>query len=512
MHLFDPSERPTCSEFQVDSFSRPSGRSVHLIVTELPQLLDPQQLDSGFAIIVAARRIQQSWQAVCLVSYEGTTAHKTRARTNEIAFRGNLEHCKGENGQRFWGQRSSHVRRSQRGEAFKPLRIEPKGRVGVDTMEEYCFFVALFEENGTLLKHVDGGACLAQSNIVRFEPKSSKDTGTDTDGKYAGLLREMNKLSMFERADLATLHSVDNRLRSMLAVTDEKILDRVGVKMFLNEKMPDSAIELSKYMPNYLASMKSEDQKYDLEAEKEYKARIRSVSRQIGRHHSDFGLVDTIERSLDVGNTHGANSRYYQILAAGIGDATEWLHANGVTKPNISAVAARAELTGYLMRDFRFNSKWMIALNNVYPDRILVDDKDAEKVYCIANTTYEAEIGLRDRMGPLARFAFCSKIRRDEIKETILIPYCQGFLENFLDAKENKEDILKTQIGSPYSTILVDEDKFFITLHAIFLDYFLYWIRFRNIDSVKRIAQRLLEDDEKLDPWFFEPSRLVKFE
>ena len=151
-------------------------------------------------------------------------------------------------------------------------------------------------------------------------------------------------------------------------------------------------------------------------------------------------------------------------------------------------------------------------MNNVYPDRVLVDSKDAEKVYCLANTTIEAEVGLRDRVAPLARLAFCSKIPRDSLKETILIPYCQGFLERFPQIELNKDDILQTQIGEPYNDILVDEDKFFIALHAMFLDFYLYWIRFRSIDSVKRISQRLLEDDEKLNSWFFEPSRLVKFQ
>lgn len=511
VNIFDPSIRPTSPEHLNETFSRLSGRSVHLIVSELPLVSDPRQLDSGFAIIVAARRIKEEWQAICMVSCEDITASKTRIRTNEITFRGNLEHCKGESGRRFWGQRSSHVRKTERGESFKPLRIEPRGKQGIETVEEYCFFVSLFEENGKLLRHVDGSACLAQSNVVRFEPKTSKDSATETDARYSGLMREINKLSLFDRTNLSTLYSVDERLKTLLAVTDEKMLESVGVKTFSLEKLPKSATELSRYLQKYLDSISS-DQISDSSAEVEYKTRLGAVAKQIGLHHTDQSLLDGIERSFDVGSTLGANTRYYQILTAGIDDAVEWMHTNGVTKPNIHAVAARAEHVGYLMRDLRFKSRWMISMNNVYPDRVLVDSKDANKVYCLANTTYEAEIGLRDRLAPLVRLAFCSKIHRDQIKETILVPYCQGFLERYPDIEVNKNDIMQTRIGEPYSTILIDEDKFFIALHAMFLDFFLYWIRFRSIDSVKRIAQRLLEDEEKLNPWFFEPSRLVKFD
>lgn len=480
----------------------------------MPLLLDSRQLDRGFAIVIAARRVQQSWKAVCLISYENTTTFKARARTNQITFRGNLEHCKGENGQRFWGQRSSHIRKTKRREAFKPLRIAPKGPVGMNMVEEYCFFVGLFDVKGFLLKHVDGSGCLAQSNVVRFEGRKTEKIGSELDEKYAGLMREIKKLSFFERADLSTIHTLDEKVKTMLAATDEEMLERIGVKPFLSERPPDSARELSKWMPEYLASftrLNFEEHRYNLHAEQQYKFRLRAVARQIGRHHSDPSLVDAQERNMDLGNTIGAESRYFQILAAGIDDAIGWLHANGITKPNIHAVAARAELTGFVMRDLRFKSKWIVAVNNIYPDRILVDENDCEIVHCLANTTYEAEIALRDRMAPLARLAFCSKIPRDELKENILIPYCQGFLELFPALAENKDDILQTQIGPPYSSVLVDEDKFFIALHAMLLDFFLYWIRFRSVESVKKIAKRLLEDDEKLNPWFFEPSRLVKF-
>jgi hypothetical protein len=315
-------------------------------------------------------------------------------------------------------------------------------------------------------------------------------------------MREINKLSLFERADLSTLPTIPESLRTMLITTDEAMLARLGVHTYTAENRPRTSIELSIVHRTFDADGTAEN-------EYAYRSRVRAVAYELGMRHADPALTDSTRRFLAIGSTSAVEVRYEQIGSSGLQEAVDWLKEHGIHQPKMATIVERAELTGFLMRDLRFQSSWTVGINNVYPDRILVDSEDAHKVHCLANTTYEADIALRDRMASLARFAFCAKVQRDQMTEDILIPYAKGFLSRFSATEDKPDDLLHSYIGPPYSGLLVDRDKFDIILHSYHMDFFMYWIRFRSAMSVKRLAERLLEDDKQMNEWFFQPGRLT---
>jgi hypothetical protein len=232
----------------------------------------------------------------------------------------------------------------------------------------------------------------------------------------------------------------------------------------------------------------------------------------VGWYGAQPDLTDPTPRHLYTLSVNGAAGRYGQIKEAGLEAAGQWLHEVGVTELTVPDVFARSEINGSVMKDRRFLSPWTVTLTNVYPERILVDKLDPDKVYCLADTIFEADIAIRDRLLPLARLAFCTKLERKELKEYVMQPYIDGFLSRYENVTiDMQAESLRDRytVNQPVPHPFLDEEKFHVILHGMHLDYFLYWTRFRNPISVRRLAKKLLEEDELWDPWFFEPGRFV---
>jgi hypothetical protein len=146
IRLLDPSDAEdqdmvTAWQPGRSTFCRPAGRTIHLIVTSMPEVENTEDLDSGFALIFCCRpngdsenyRTSQNWATDCLVTFpkHSSSNGKGRARSGaDVAFKGNMEHCVDEaTGRRFWGVRTSHVKRKA-GESQKAIRIQPRSNFG----------------------------------------------------------------------------------------------------------------------------------------------------------------------------------------------------------------------------------------------------------------------------------------------------------------------------------------------------------------------------------------------
>lgn len=293
-----------------------------------------------------------------------------------------------------------------------------------------------------------------------------------------------------------------------MITSSPELLARVGQKTYEVRAIPATSAPLSSFI-----DLEKPGSLEFPEFTAEYRQRVRAVSEAIGWHHADSGLTDPTFRVLDIDNSFTATQRFNEIQLSGLKEAGAWLCANDIQDIDLSALRTRVEMTAFLMRDRRFRATWSIAINNPYPDRILVDKDDPTKVHCLADTTYEANITLRDRMMPLARLAYCVKLPREMLKEDIFDPYFKGFTRRvpLSDGPSASSNASASTVSLPYPFCgpVVEEEKFFLILHVMHLDFVLYWIRFRNAPSVRRIWRRILEDDKLFDQWYFAPGRFV---
>lgn len=226
----------------------------------------------------------------------------------------------------------------------------------------------------------------------------------------------------------------------------------------------------------------------------EYKIRLQHVATLMGHLHADPDLTCKHPSFLKSGNVTAASGRYMILADTGLKSHQTWLSNQGITL-NISEVCDRAQNLGTIMSERRYKSHWILCVMNVYPDSIMVDRNNTSKVYCLAEEGRESPLEVLDRFMAIARLAFTSRIPRAELKETLLTPYKAAF-ESRNKSIERADSL----------------ERFWLLLHAIHCDYFLYWIKFRNAEACKRIEARLREEDALFDESFFGPDRFKKFE
>ncbi|UZJ51470.1 hypothetical protein CBS101457_000790 [Exobasidium rhododendri] len=249
------------------------------------------------------------------------------------------------------------------------------------------------------------------------------------------------------------------------------------------DSFPSTACPLSHFFPTAESPITGE-----------YKARLRSAASLMGELHAHPDLSDAHQRFLKCENCDGAHGRYTQLTDTNIQEHQNWLTGQGVGL-DIIKVHERSENLTSVVTSRKYKSFWIVCVANLYPDAIWVDELDPSKVYCLAEEGRESPLELTDRLYPLARLAFTSKLPREDIADVLFTPYTSAF--------EGKKD------GNERA---IFQERFWLILHAIHLDYFLYWTKMRNPSACRRIQDRLLEEDAYFDPSFFGQEKFKKFE
>lgn len=224
--------------------------------------------------------------------------------------------------------------------------------------------------------------------------------------------------------------------------------------------------------------------------------RIASTCFDMGQRHANEALRDPIQSSRfpNSFSYQGALGRHQEIVMEGMDAAKKWLVEHGV-RLTVKAVRDRAEHVKSKMGDRRYRSRWHLCVGNVYPQGVQVDRLDPSRCYGLSEEGRETQLIFMDRMYPLARFAFTTKLTQAQFQEWLFEPYQRGFSASRDASLDGDWQWQK------------DKERFDLHLHAIHLDYFLYWVNFRNAESVRRIEARLIEEDNEVLPDLFAPFR-----
>lgn len=256
--------------------------------------------------------------------------------------------------------------------------------------------------------------------------------------------------------------------------------------------LPDSACPLERFCPDNLAEYSSSKSPLPPVSEA-YTSRLKSVARYLGHLHSNEDMMDDNLRILELKSGNGAEGRYREMLYRGkLQENQNWLKEHGLCL-ELTEVDSRVQRLISITQTSAYKAHWIVCVGNVDPSEVMVDEIDSSQVYCLYDARGGA-LSLADRMEPLARLAFCSKLPRSYIQDVLLTPYAEAFEEK----SKGKEKAVFTQ-------------KFWLILHVIFLDYFIYWTEFKNPVACSRIQGRLLEDDDLLDQELFGPQMFKRF-
>jgi hypothetical protein len=272
------------------------------------------------------------------------------------------------------------------------------------------------------------------------------------------------------------------RITNLVLTGDNDTQEAAGLMSAqLSDQLPSTACPLSAYLspPGSPPSLA-------------YKNRLQSVARWMGSLHANAALSSKHTNYLKSSNIAAARGRYLSLVDTDINEHQQWLASEGVTL-KIDAVSDRAQMLGTIMSERKYKSHWIVCVVNIYPDTVMVDQQDENIVYCLAEEGRESPLQTCDRLNPLARLAFTSKLGRQDVQDILLDSYKVGFEANH----KGKEEA-------------IFPERFWLLLHAMRLDLFLYWTKFRDPGSCRRIEASLLEDDEHFDASFFDPGRFKK--
>jgi hypothetical protein len=254
-----------------------------------------------------------------------------------------------------------------------------------------------------------------------------------------------------------------------------------------DDQLPSTACPLSDYNHDDSSASISPD----------YVLRLQAVAHYLGTRHANPDLTDDNARYLRTHNCQGAEGRYFNLGFGGMmAENQDWLNRNGISLKIIDAYN-RIQILQHIMHTREYRSYWIICVGNVYPPEVMVDYKDANKVHCLLDRAGPETLILSDRIYPLARLAYCSKIPRSLFEQVFFIPYIKGF--NDAGGNGTNEQPLH-------------EEKFWLIIQAMFIEFFFYWTELRNVQACLRIQQRLLQDDKLLDDKFFGPDLMHRFE
>ena len=95
----------------------------------------------------------------------------------------------------------------------------------------------------------------------------------------------------------------------------------------------------------------------------------------------------------------------------------------------------------------------------------------------------------------LARLAHTARIRMDQVDALLFAPYQAG-----LHAVPISNATAPSAVSVPPS----DHRRFLLALHAMFLDFHLFWVFHRDVEAVAKFRKALLEQDIWLKEHFRE--------